>query len=458
MHTVTYPCRQAQQHQLSCYIRDDVYPVPVIFLHGGPSTGKTSLLKHHSSSLQCPAVYIHCSSILSERLLYEKILFQLKKWYERHAPARAASIDPRCEYLHDMVNKLVDIVRAEHRPIYIILDDADHLLNHHTTLLLPFLRLSELISSRIEALALSGAMGNTPAPTGGGVSVLLVSQICWDRYISAVQGAPQPLLIYFPSYTRSDLATILTHLLSSDSIPLAIISSFIDMALHIFYPQCNRISELYRILSFFMSRYVQPLYLEHTGSGSDPSEILATKIFKAIQPYFKHASHYYFQYLSLDPVHSNLSDSDWPSLHARGINDLSPMTRYLLIASYLASYNPSKMDSRLFGDSESIPSRQRLREEAFESGKRLPLAVPRIFPLERMLAIFHNIVDSEEISSQCHMNLYTQLATLFDMGLIQRIGPLERLDEVKCRCQVSLEYIEQISKSLQFDIQSYLLH
>lgn len=34
------------------------------------------------------------------------------------------------------------------------------------------------------------------------------------------------------------------------------------------------------------------------------------------------------------------------------------MTRYLLIAAYLASYNPSKMDSRLFGDGESLSKRK----------------------------------------------------------------------------------------------------
>jgi hypothetical protein len=29
--------------------------------------------------------------------------------------------------------------------------------------------------------------------------------------------------------------------------------------------------------------------------------------------------------------------------------------RYLLIASYMASYNPAKMDGRLFGESNGLP-------------------------------------------------------------------------------------------------------
>lgn len=74
-----------------------------------------------------------------------------------------------------------------------------------------------------------------------------------------------------------------------------------------------------------------------------------------------------------------------------------------------------------------------------------------------MLTIFHNIAD-ETISYQSNMILYTQLATLFEMGLVQRIGPLEKLDEVKCRCKVNLDYIEKISRSVQFDIHSFLLH
>lgn len=35
------------------------------------------------------------------------------------------------------------------------------------------------------------------------------------------------------------------------------------------------------------------------------------------------------------------------------------MARYLLIAAYMASYNPAKMDSRLFGDMASLPKSRR---------------------------------------------------------------------------------------------------
>ena len=37
------------------------------------------------------------------------------------------------------------------------------------------------------------------------------------------------------------------------------------------------------------------------------------------------------------------------------IEDVPLLSKYLLIASYMASYNPAKMDSRLFGDAGSLP-------------------------------------------------------------------------------------------------------
>jgi origin recognition complex subunit 5 len=460
-----FPCRQVQQEALKGYIRDDMYPAPVLFIFGGPSTGKTSLLKSHcfgksnqsSIPFEAPVAYINCSSILSEKLLYEKILLQLKQWYESHLPPVVGTIDPRCEYLHDFINKLADLVKGEHRPIYIILDDSDSLLEHYPSLLIPFLRLSELCSALEPDEIYSPDDPHAFASVNRGVCVVLSSRLSWDRYASIAQGASRPLLLHFPSYNRSELCTILTHMLlgSFSNMTETQMVSFVEMVLNVFYLQCNTVTELYRILSFLLTRCIKPLLSQTV----DAVDLNSTKIFKAIQPYLKYSNQSYFQFLSFDPIYSGVSEQEWAGFPYSGMDSLSPMTKYLLIASYLASYNPSKMDTRLFGDAESASSKKKLRNDTMsDAGKNCRVLIgPRIFPLERMLAIFNNIVDSD-VLSQCNMYLYTQLATLFEMGLIHRIGPLDKIDEVKCRCRVNLDYIEKISKSLQFDIHSFLLH
>jgi Origin recognition complex (ORC) subunit 5 C-terminus len=55
------------------------------------------------------------------------------------------------------------------------------------------------------------------------------------------------------------------------------------------------------------------------------------------------------------------------------------------------------------------------------------------------------------------MQVWTHLATLIQIGYIQRIGPYDKLDEIKLRCQCNLEYVEKLSRSVQFDIHAYLI-
>lgn len=81
---------------------------------------------------------------------------------------------------------------------------------------------------------------------------------------------------------------------------------------------------------------------------------------------------------------------------------------------------------------------------------------PKIFPLERLLAIFYNISD-DVVATQSFMQIWTHLSTLIDLGYLQRIGTLDKLDEVKCRCHVNLDYVEKLAKSVQFDIHAFLL-
>ena len=70
----------------------------------------------------------------------------------------------------------------------------------------------------------------------------------------------------------------------------------------------------------------------------------------------------------------------------------------LLIASYLASYNPPKFDIRYF--SRTSDERKKKKGGATRKGRvdktggmiRQQLLGPKVFPVERMLAIFYSII------------------------------------------------------------------
>lgn len=79
--------------------------------------------------------------------------------------------------------------------------------------------------------------------------------------------------------------------------------------------------------------------------------------------------------------------------------ELPTVTKFLLIASYLASYNPVSLDRHFFMKSKDTSRSKRRKTDGTSRGKekclpmRQQLLGPKSFPLERLLAIFHVITE-----------------------------------------------------------------
>ncbi|CAE6452677.1 unnamed protein product [Rhizoctonia solani] len=153
-------------------------------------------------------------------------------------------------------------------------------------------------------------------------------------------------------------------------------------------------------------------------------------------------------------------------------------TRMLILACYLASYNPSKSDMRIFGrDVSGIPKRKN-RGYAKAKGKAATAKIPQrllgpsAFGLERMLAILEALtleyIDfpglDEAYEREDTANLETgrvrtlsELAQLVQEGQVVRTGST---DSIACgstfKCNVGFEEIEQIASSLRVPINELL--
>ena len=141
--------------------------------------------------------------------------------------------------------------------------------------------------------------------------------------------------------------------------------------------------------------------------------------------------------------------------------DLPYYTSYLLIAAYLASYNPSRQDQVFFmkahekkrrkkggGTAKGRPSKHRKIQRK--------LLGPQPFLHERLLAIFHAIIPHEVPGGTA--DLMTQIATLSSLRLIVKASArADILDAgTKWRVNVGSEYIQGVVGRLKFDIASYL--
>ena len=148
---------------------------------------------------------------------------------------------------------------------------------------------------------------------------------------------------------------------------------------------------------------------------------------------------------------------------AKATHDLPYYSKFLLLSSYLASYNPSRLDVQFFTKASDKRKRRRGGGAIGSGGGRKSqvrkiqrrLLGPQPFLLERMLAIFHAIVRDPVASS---VDLQTQIATLTSLRLLVRASasgdPLEAGG--KWRVNVGWEYVKGLARSVKFEVEGLL--
>lgn len=164
--------------------------------------------------------------------------------------------------------------------------------------------------------------------------------------------------------------------------------------------------------------------------------------------------------LAEESATTNVADTDRLRL-----NELSISSRYLLIASFLASYNPGKSDRTFFSRGRGEKTRKRAAgKTAVNKVTKLPqrLLGPKGFTLERMVSIFGAIFISSTGASAPPRHsaiLDQQLATLASLRLISKLGSgsADLLDDGKWIVNLSFDVILRIAQSVKFEITRFLL-
>lgn len=135
--------------------------------------------------------------------------------------------------------------------------------------------------------------------------------------------------------------------------------------------------------------------------------------------------------------------------------DFPEYTSYLLIAAYLSSFNPPRMDTRYF--SRSRETRLRKPHNRKSGGKIAhykKLNLPRLFEFERMLAIFHAIVPEKLVATA---DIPSQTATLLSLRLLTRQTSVDVLDSSgKWRVNVKDEQIRRVCDRVHLNLADYL--
>ncbi|KAG0277070.1 Origin recognition complex subunit 5 [Linnemannia exigua] len=339
---------------------------------------------------------------------------------------------------------------------YLVLDRAERLRDTAPTLIPVLMRLQEL--------------------TGRNICVILITTIVWEKFRSKT-GGYEPIVLNFPQYTKAETVAILRKDLPEDE-DLDMFMRFVDLVYDVFQRNCKDLNEIRHLVALLFPLYIKPVkegkIQKHEG----------LKLHRHIQAYFVEAmDKLYLREISStewsDRTLSAASGSLISSGHISGAPgsdrtlitaldvqntfDLPYYTKFLLIASFLASYNPPRLDMRYFAKVSNQGGKMTKRSKIAAAKKhghdnmgsklRQQLLGPKPFPIERMLAIFYSILD-EEVEE--NVNVHTQIASLVSLRMLQRVTPMDKLDSIKCKCNVSYETIKSLAKSTKFEIDKYL--
>lgn len=458
-------------------------PMLPIFIYGGCSSGKTSVVLQIFRHLNRPFVYSSCRTCYGPRILFESILNQLL--LHRKIAGNGYLSAKRCERPSDFVNALREALngvinnlkgnseklstnklvgRAEGNMIYLILDNLELIRGwDKSSAILPFL------FNLYDVLKIPK------------VGLIFVSNTSPDTYYSSM-GYLEPIPVYFPDYTEDDLRQIFMK----NQVNRKLYSSFLDVVLRPFCRITRRVDELSTAFAPLFGKYCEPL----SDSGVVPNEEMKRMLYSHLQPHIASSLNEIFKVSSQSSTEVQLTGEIKQKGSRRksgGCEEISELyfhmpasAKYLLISAFLASRNPATLDASLFDPMGGFDSRKRKRKASQKSLEKketaeqeLLMKGPGTFPLERLLAIFQCITSVAQVSidederenkgpgtegedGRLMSDVLLQLSSLCNANFIIKGGSCPLEGSTRYRSTVSEDMVMKVARSLKFPLSKYL--
>ncbi|ENN74972.1 hypothetical protein YQE_08429, partial [Dendroctonus ponderosae] len=410
----SFPGREPQIAQLLAYFRAAPYP-PAVYIRGGPSSGKCAIVSGLLGALRIRHALVDLVECYSSKVLFELVLNQLSG--HRVDPAVGAPF-AACDHLMDFVGQLGRIEDVDGSVV--VLRHAEELRKLEANVLAGFLGLRQLTRVR--------------------VSVVLLSEVAFEKYYHKLN-LSEPLKVHFPQYSMEQLLHILqldfphAEQLSAVQVDREFHRSYLSVFLPVFYRACRDLSELRHMSRKHFAQYCQPV-LDQQLRAQD-----SLALWKRIAPIFNAATS--VLYLRVSSKHPG-----------QGL-ELPFYSKYLLIAAYLASYNSSTDDKRLFMKfhGKKRKTRHDIERKNKPSAHLNTQIGPKAFTLDRLLAIFYSILE-DKVGFNNH--LLIQVSSLVQLQLLSLASDECSLDERKYKCNVNFETIQTIARMVGFNVRKFL--
>ncbi|XP_025074011.1 LOW QUALITY PROTEIN: origin recognition complex subunit 5 [Pogonomyrmex barbatus] len=401
-------------------------PMPEsIFVYGHMATGKSLIIQNLLNHLKYNVSYINCIEHLGNKHIYNYVLDDLT------ASTKKSDGDTQsrhsCDNIMDFILALRKISRNDKRPIVLVFDKCHKIRHFDVTFLPAIVRLKEL--------------------SGINICTILISEIVWDKFNTKI-GILRPIKIHFPQYTKDELAQLLL-LDKPVNYDMDFYKNYLNLFLSVFFRFCRDLNELRHMAKINFAKYVEPI----ESKRIDQNNVAA--LWRNISPILKSNLEIIYLRVSTDdflqPNHQMSREIESTTKLALSF-ELPFYAKYMLIAAYLASYNPTKYDKHIFMKQSS---KRKKKIQTFKKTTKVNMQKKsQVFTISRLLAIFCAILDEKV---DINANLLAQISTMCQLGLLSMIGDnIVHLDEPKFKCCASHDFIIVVAKTVGFDIRNYL--
>jgi origin recognition complex subunit 5 len=275
------------------------------------------------------------------------------------------------------------------------------------------------------------------------VCVVLLSQVSWIAFrdVKHVGTGVEPLIVHIP---YPDPPTLVHFLLREHSVPVEenpTVQVFVETLVDVFGKTCKDVSELSHLCKTLYPAYVKPIH-EGTIARHDTA-----KLFQVAQQLFTTA---------LEGLY--MRDTSQEHL------ELPFYTKYLLVAAYVASNNPSKKDQDMFmhiNDHHNKKAKRGRKRQLFKDDND-QLDGSKSFSFDRWMTIFYSLiegngdVDVDENLTTSMATLYRQIHQLASNGLVTRLSPFERLEDMRFKCEVSHQLMQTVASSIGMELNNFI--
>ncbi|XP_050502088.1 origin recognition complex subunit 5-like [Diabrotica virgifera virgifera] len=430
------PCRDIQIELLyNLFAYKDEPQIESVYVYGGPSSGKSIVVTSTLEHLGINHAIVNIIECYSSKILFETILNKISgHQLDPKNPVPYARCDNMMDFLYN-VEKCNE--EKNLNGFVLVLDNADELRNMEHNLLPCFLRLKQL--------------------TGISLVVVMISEILFEKYYTK-SGGIEPLKIHFPQYNKKDLLEIISldfedsktfisqHFDQILDFDVNFYKNYLNLFLSTFYRACKDLSELRYMSRINFVKYCEPVFKKELALEDSMG------LWRNIAPVLKQSLEMLYLRIDTTKPATSAKEKSMPTL------ELPFYAKYLLIAAYLASYNPPKDDKRLFMKYHG-KQRKKLKDIRLKNKVSEQLNTqlgPKPFVFDRLLAIFYSILDEKDNKMGFNNNLLVQISSLMELRLLSSVSDSCVLDGQKYKCNVSFEFIKTVCRSVGFDVKKYL--